>query len=342
MRELIIGIDGGGTKTNLIAMDIQTGLIAASTSTGSIHIFTMGETTALRNLELGIAGLQLGNEDHVVAVAIGDPAIDDCDDDNPDTPLAAAAADLCGSCKVFIKSDVFVAMYAFFGGEPGAFLVSGTGSMGIALTEAYHHSGTNAYFTVGGWAMPTTDPGSGFDIAIQGIQAAVHAFDGVADYTELCDALLEFGQMDSPRQLIPWFNNGSLTRGQIAQFAQYVDNVPNAEMRLPLPFWSPLDTVLLNTRCACCAVCPNPGSASMAVCYCTIRRYTVPLKGMCCQPFRTHRSYIPPEHRSMALLCLRLMPFKLTGDYGHGNNQTVSHQYPYLAGYPNGNPIRRH
>lgn len=223
MRELIIGIDGGGTKTNLIAMDIQTGLIAASTSTGSIHIFTMGETTALRNLELGIAGLQLGNEDHVVAVAIGDPAIDDCDDDNPDTPLAAAAADLCGSCKVFIKSDVFVAMYAFFGGEPGAFLVSGTGSMGIALTEAYHHSGTNAYFTVGGWAMPTTDPGSGFDIAIQGIQAAVHAFDGVADYTELCDALLEFGQMDSPRQLIPWFNNGSLTRGQIAQFAQYVD-----------------------------------------------------------------------------------------------------------------------
>lgn len=51
MRDLIIGIDGGGTKTNYMAVDIQTGDIVSTSSSGSIHVFTMGEDTALQNLE---------------------------------------------------------------------------------------------------------------------------------------------------------------------------------------------------------------------------------------------------------------------------------------------------
>lgn len=150
MRELIIGIDGGGTKTNLVAVDIQTGLIAATSTVGSIHISTQGEAAALRHLELGIAELGLGSADRVAAVSIGDPAIDDCDGDKPDSVLAASAAALCRCPKVFVKSDVFMAMYAFSGGAPGAFLISGTGSMGIALTSAYRHGGTNPQLMVGG------------------------------------------------------------------------------------------------------------------------------------------------------------------------------------------------
>lgn len=106
MRELIIGIDGGGTKTNLVAVDIQTGLIAATSTVGSIHISTQGEAAALRHLELGIAELGLGSADRVAAVSIGDPAIDDCDGDTPDSVLAASAAALCRCPKVFVKSDV--------------------------------------------------------------------------------------------------------------------------------------------------------------------------------------------------------------------------------------------
>ena len=223
MRELIIGIDGGGTKTNLVAIDIRDGQIAAAASCGSIHISTMGEGIARENLERGINGLGLERDDHILAVAIGDPAMDDSDHDSPETPLSFAAKKLSGTDKVFVKSDVFMAMYAAFGGEPGAFLVSGTGSMGIALAEPYRHGGTNRYLTVGGWGMPVTDPGSGFDIALKGIQAAFHAFDGTSGDTQLCRALLDFGGTDTPRQLIPWFNSGTRTRGEIARFAQCVD-----------------------------------------------------------------------------------------------------------------------
>ena len=223
MRRLIVGIDGGGTKTNLIAVDVKTGSVVSTASSGSIHFSAMGEATALRNLELGIASLQLCEDDQVVAVSIGDPAIDDCDNDTPITSLSATAANFCRCGKVFTKGDVFMAMYSYSGGQSGAFLIAGTGSMGIALTEPYHHDGVNRYLNVGGWAMPTTDPGSGYDIAIQGIQAAFHAFDGVGKHTELTNALLAFAKVDAPRQLIPLFNGGSFTRGQIAQFARSVD-----------------------------------------------------------------------------------------------------------------------
>ena len=64
-------------------------------SGGSIHISTQGEAAALRHLELGIAELGLGSADRVAAVSIGDPAIDDCDGDTPDSVLAASAAALC-------------------------------------------------------------------------------------------------------------------------------------------------------------------------------------------------------------------------------------------------------
>lgn len=223
MRRLIVGIDGGGTKTNLVAVDIKTGSVVSTASSGSIHFSTMGEATALHNLELGIAALQLCDADQVVAVSIGDPAIDDCDNDTPITSLSATAGNCCRCDKVFTKGDVFMAMYSCSGGRSGAFLIAGTGSMGIALTEPYHHGGVNRYLNVGGWAMPTTDPGSGYDIAIQGIQAAFHAFDGVGKHTELTNALLAFAKVDEPRQLIPLFNGGAFTRGQIAQFAQSVD-----------------------------------------------------------------------------------------------------------------------
>ena len=94
---------------------------------------------------------------------------------------------------------------------------------GIALTKPYRHGGENVFLTVGGWAVPTSDPGSGYDIAVRGIQAALNAFDGIAGPTRLCEALLEFAGVSSPRELIPWFNQGNRTRGEIARFALAVD-----------------------------------------------------------------------------------------------------------------------
>ena len=225
MRDLIIGVDGGGTKTNLVAVDAATGMTVAASNVDSIHVLNLGFEKALANLQLGITALGLSPEDRVIAISIGDPAIDD----SPDgallgQPLRKAAESFCAPGGICVsKSDVFMALYAFSGGEPAALLAAGTGSMGIALKKPFDPEGENEVTTVGGWGDPTGDPGSAYSIAVHGIQEAILAFDGVSPYTILCRACLAFYGADTPRKLIEIFNSGTLPRSHIAAFARQVD-----------------------------------------------------------------------------------------------------------------------
>ena len=229
MRDLIIGVDGGGTKTNLVAVDAATGKTVAASSVDSIHVLNLGFDKALANLKLGVTALGLSPEDRVVAISIGDPAIDD----TPEgallgQPLREAAESFCAPGGICVsKSDVFMALYAFSGGEPAALLAAGTGSMGIALQKPFDPEVENEVITVGGWGDPTGDPGSAYSIAVHGIQEAMLAFDGVASNTILCKACLAFYGVDEPRKLIEVFNSGNLPRSHIAAFARQVDSCAN-------------------------------------------------------------------------------------------------------------------
>lgn len=65
-----------------------------------------------------------------------------------------------------VVDDVYMALYGLTKGEEGILLISGTGSMGVAIDKD-----TNLH-TVGGWGRPTNDNGSGYYIAVEGIKAA--------------------------------------------------------------------------------------------------------------------------------------------------------------------------
>ena len=229
MRDLIIGIDGGGTKTNLVAVDAATGKTVAASGVDSIHVLNLGFDRALDNLKLGIEALGLSPEDRIIAISIGDPAIDD----TPEgallgQPLRKAAESFCAPGGICVsQSDVFMALYAFSGGEPAALLAAGTGSMGIAMHQPFDPEKENKLITVGGWGDPTGDPGSAYSIAVQGIQEAILAFDGVAPYTLLCRSCLAFYGADEPRKLIEVFNSSDLPRSHIAAFARQVDSCAN-------------------------------------------------------------------------------------------------------------------
>ncbi len=222
MRNILIGVDGGGTKTNFVAVDAANGRVITTASAGSIHLGTMGMEVAVNNLKEGIGALQLSRDDLVLALSIGDPAIDDT------MPLAGETLRKAGEqfCpkggKCFSKSDVFMALYAFSGGAPAALLVAGTGSMGVGMKTSYEHGAENQVFTVGGWGDPTCDPGSGYYIAVNGICAAIYAFDRIGPATKLCERILPFFGEAEPRALIDIFN-GNIPRNQIAAFAKEVD-----------------------------------------------------------------------------------------------------------------------
>lgn len=222
MGDVIIGIDGGGTKSNLVALDAATGQKLAWAATGSINVYFGGLEQAVLNVRKGLAALKLGQQDRILAVGIGDPALDDsCLAEGQ--PLREAVSRLLPrQAPCFSKSDVFMALYAFTGGQPGVLLVAGTGSMGVGLKSPYRHGEENPMLTVGGWGEPTTDPGSGNDIGTRGICAALNAFDGVGPETALCRAAMDFYGAAEPRQLVAVLNGEEMTRSRIAAFSRQV------------------------------------------------------------------------------------------------------------------------
>lgn len=222
MADVIIGVDGGGTKTNLVALDAATGDKIAGASAGSINVYFGGLEQAAENMRKGLAALKLDPTHRILAVGVGDPALDDSCLSEGAELRARIRAMLPGDPSCFSRSDVFMALYAFTGGRAGALLVAGTGSMGVGLPAPYRHGEENPMVTVGGWGNPTTDPGSGNDIGTRGICAALDAFDGVAPDTALCRAALDFYGVAEPRQLVAILNGEDMTRSRIAAFSRQV------------------------------------------------------------------------------------------------------------------------
>lgn len=224
MRQILIGADGGGTKTTLLAVDATTGRTVATATGGSIHALSLGTAVALQNLRDTLAALTLSVEDHILALSIGDPAIDDGDPHAGDAFCQAIrASDMLPADTVLLsKSDAFMALYGFTLGGSGALLIAGTGSMGIAMDESGNVS------TIGGWCEPTTDPGSGHFIGVEGIKAALSAFDGIAPATLLTDKLLAFFACSTPRDLIGHLNSPDVTRTRLASFSREVAEAASA------------------------------------------------------------------------------------------------------------------
>lgn len=226
MREIIIGADGGGTKTKYIAFDLQHKEVVGESSGKSINSYTLGLQAATQNFCAGIHSLNLSEHDRVVAISIGDPAMDDSGCDEHAAALRSYIAGETGfgdDTLIVSRSDVFMALYGLSAGDPAVLIVSGTGSMGVALKEKFHPSEDVSVLTAGGWGFPSNDRGSGYDIAVRGIMAAMDTFDGIASGTDLCDEVLKFFQADSPRDLIGLLNGTPLEKSRIAAFAVCVD-----------------------------------------------------------------------------------------------------------------------
>ena len=192
-----VGVDGGGTKTALVACTAD-GLEVASALCGPLNYNFIDLDAALDNLQAGIAALGLP-ERSIAAVGIGDPSIDDESNSPVAKEFAKRAAVFLG-VPVYIRSDAYMTLFALTGGQkPGVLMISGTGSMAIAEND------TKEISVVGGWGRLTGDEGSGYYIGHEGICAALRAADGVAPQTALIAAALDYFGANKPRDLIPVF-----------------------------------------------------------------------------------------------------------------------------------------
>ena len=207
--ELLCGMDGGGSITKVVVCNLE-GEILHSFQAATINHYGAGTSKVSENFTT-ISGELLSKFPCLPGVIfVGNSALDGRAEDSLVQELTQGVFQ---SAKVVFHSDVYVALMGFTLGNPGAVLISGTGSMacGIDADGVYH--------TAGGWGQVLGDEGSAYDMALEGIKAALRAFDGLSEDTQLTSRLMQYFELEKMSDIIEKVYNPPLEKSLIAAFA---------------------------------------------------------------------------------------------------------------------------
>jgi glucosamine kinase len=122
--------------------------------------------------------------------------------------------------EVVIHADFSIALDDAFGEGPGVLLVSGTGSVAFGRGP----SGQSA--RCGGWGPVCGDEGSGQWVGRRALSVVTASADGREPETALVGAILTAAQVNEPQELIAWAAQAS--PAQLASLAPVVSSVAEA------------------------------------------------------------------------------------------------------------------
>lgn len=216
MSQIVIGIDGGGSKTHAIVADERGNPIAETVGPGSAvrpgrveesaeviadvvkDVLASCEMTHVtpRVLCIGVAGAGREAEAQALWQAL----------------MSRELAE-----EIVIHSDFAVALDDAFGDGAGVLLISGTGSV------AFGRGPAGATARCGGWGPVFGDEGSGAWIGRRALSVVAAAADGREPETALTGALLTAAQLNETADLIAWA--GQATPAQLATLAPVVLSV---------------------------------------------------------------------------------------------------------------------
>jgi N-acetylglucosamine kinase-like BadF-type ATPase len=216
--ELVLGVDGGGSKT--------VAWLAPRTADDGAEPLGTGRTGPGNPRSVGFAAAQQ-NIAAAVADAFAAAGL-------PSSRVAAVCLGLAGAGRaseqemmrdwvrqaglarqVFVTHDARITLAAGRA-QHGIALICGTGSL------AWGQNPLGMSARAGGWGYLLGDEGSGYAVALAGLRAAARAADGRGPETALLAALLDRLAADEPARLIERVYEPSMTRARIAGLAAAV------------------------------------------------------------------------------------------------------------------------
>lgn len=218
--DLILGVDGGGTKTTAFLAEIGADgneLIRGRGQAGSSNIKAVGQGTALANLQAAInaawENAQLAPQCATYAVFGLSGA------GRPETQ--AIVNHWCHEHSIAERSQVVHdALPVLMAGTPagqGVALIAGTGAVAYAVSELLPPA------VVGGWGFWFGDEGSAFWLGQAAARAVSHAADGRGPQTRLADLVLARLQVTEPRDMLTALaRNCADVRSALAELAPLV------------------------------------------------------------------------------------------------------------------------
>ncbi|HEY9667227.1 MAG TPA: BadF/BadG/BcrA/BcrD ATPase family protein [Coleofasciculaceae cyanobacterium] len=186
---LVLGVDGGGTKTVCVLMD-DTGRVLGRGEAGASNYQSVGEQAAFCSIQsaiglttmaalcdrslasvgtvqveaicLGLAGVGRSTDIQVIQALVQRLHSSDS------LPITWALQ----PSNVVICNDALIALVGGLGHAVGIVAIAGTGSI------VFGRNSQGCTKRVGGWGHILGDAGSAYYIAVSGLQAAMKAYDG--------------------------------------------------------------------------------------------------------------------------------------------------------------------
>ena len=206
---LVLGIDGGGTKTHAVIADAD-GTVRGFATSGPANWEVVGLRGAGESLReaagraLQAAGAEIGD---VTAAVFGLAGIDW----DSDLPRMTAEVDQLGVAgSVEVTNDSFIALRAGTADGVGVVVIAGTG----AISAGRSHDGRT--FRTLGQGAEFGDTGSASDVSDAALLAVANAYTGRGPATELTELLCTLYGCRSAAELLERASRGDERSGSAA------------------------------------------------------------------------------------------------------------------------------
>ncbi|MFL0247214.1 N-acetylglucosamine kinase [Candidatus Clostridium stratigraminis] len=208
----IIGVDGGGTKTESIAYNLEGEEVGRGY--GGFGNALLGFDKAIENIELSmkncIKGVEEGHYDaSCVFIYLGLAGIE------AESVRSKLEKTLNGDFNLPVKAvnDAEIALASLLKGEDGILTISGTGSISYGLYNGRTERS-------GGWGHLLGDEGSGYHIAINAFKNMIFEKEHNLPASPLSKAIMEKLSIEKPENIIDFIYSSG--KGDIASFVPIV------------------------------------------------------------------------------------------------------------------------
>jgi len=215
MNRYVIGVDGGGTKTELVLLDCS-GNVIGEAKAGCTNYQVIGGNKLKDEILKSLSSLIASTNVSINRISFVFLGLAGAGRESDRKEIAALFNDTEFASKIIVDSDAIIALAGAFGTAPGIIIIAGTGAI------CFGKNSRGEIFRSGGWGYLLGDEGSGFFIGRKAIIAALKDFDGRGEKMKLRTELERHFNLSSIDQIIPPIYQNKVNRVAIADLAPIV------------------------------------------------------------------------------------------------------------------------
>ncbi len=210
----VIGIDGGGMKTEAVVASIEGEILGVGLGgTSNINIASKNEVAeSLRNaITKAIEMSKVKGKALIGVLGVAGTERKKCKE-----IIREIAYEIDFADRIIVTSDATIALFSATGMKPGIIIISGTGSIALGINNR------GIIARAGGWGYLLDDEGSGYWIGLKALREVMRMYNGRGSKTILKHAIMEHLNINDLQDLVTMIYTGRLSISEIASISKIV------------------------------------------------------------------------------------------------------------------------